>query len=180
MTLRRRRRPSIVPFTPELIGVALLVGHNYIVHRVLRPPADAALNLVSAWALTSFARSIGCTREELGLGREELGRGLKVGSIAAASCAAAVGTLAAIPATRGFFLDERLQEMSRRELMYHATIRIPVTTALAEEIMFRSVLHALFAASARRPRPSLGPRSCSVCGTCSRRSIRSRGTPSPS
>jgi membrane protease YdiL (CAAX protease family) len=35
--------------------------------------------------------------------------------------------------------------MSRKETVYHATLRIPVATAVAEEIIFRSVLHALFA-----------------------------------
>ena len=35
--------------------------------------------------------------------------------------------------------------MSRREILYQAGLRIPVATALTEEIMFRSVLQALFA-----------------------------------
>jgi membrane protease YdiL (CAAX protease family) len=35
--------------------------------------------------------------------------------------------------------------MSRKETVYHATLRIPVATAVAEEIIFRSVLHALLA-----------------------------------
>ena len=35
--------------------------------------------------------------------------------------------------------------MSLKETLYHASLRIPVATAMAEEIMFRSALHALFA-----------------------------------
>ncbi|MGH2774852.1 MAG: lysostaphin resistance A-like protein [Actinomycetota bacterium] len=114
-------------------------------HRALKPPADAALNLASAITLTAFALRTGCTPAELGLDRADLKKGLRTGSIAGACCAAGIGIAAALPSTRKFFLDARLTGMSRKETLYHASLRIPVATALAEEIMFRSVLHALFA-----------------------------------
>ncbi|MGH2790877.1 MAG: CPBP family intramembrane glutamic endopeptidase [Actinomycetota bacterium] len=114
-------------------------------HRALRPPADAALNLASAMSLTAFALRTGCTAAELGLDRTDLRRGLKTGSIAGACCSVGIGLAAALPSTRRFFLDARLRGMSRRKTLYHASLRIPVATALAEEIMFRSALHALFA-----------------------------------
>ena len=142
------RRKPIEPSTrirPEVLGAAILVAHNLLVHRALRPPADAALNLASAVTLTTFARRTGCTPEELGLGRSNLSRGLKTGSIAAAYCSAGIVFAAAHPSTRRFFLDARLTDMSRRQTLYHASLRIPVATALAEEMMFRSALAALFA-----------------------------------
>jgi membrane protease YdiL (CAAX protease family) len=112
---------------------------------MLRPPADSALNLASAGALTAFALRIGCTPAELGLDRADLGQGLRIGTVGTALCSAAVGIAAAVPPTRSFFLDARLKGMSRKETVYQATLRIPVATAVAEEIIFRSVLHALFA-----------------------------------
>jgi uncharacterized protein len=140
-----KRDRSRVPLRAEFVGVSLLVAHNLALHRILRPPADSALNLASAGLLTTYARRIGCTPAELGLDRADLARGLRTGLLGAAACSAAVGMVAALPATRHFFYDARLTDMSRKEAFYHAGVRIPMATALSEEIIFRSVLHALFA-----------------------------------
>jgi uncharacterized protein len=146
VTLRRwKRAPPLVRIPPEIIGTSVLLAHNIILHRALRPPADAALNLGSAIALTAFARRNGCTPAELGMGRADLSRSLKIGSIAALCCSTGIGIAAAVPSTRRLFLDEQLRGMSLKQTLYHAGLRIPVATALAEEIMFRSALHALFA-----------------------------------
>ncbi len=146
MTLRRRKHTQpFLSIPPEIIGASVLLAHNLLVHRALRPPADAALNLASAISLTAFALRTGCSAAELGLDRADLKRGLKTGSIAAACCSTGIGVAAAFPSTRRFFLDARLRGMSRKETLYHASLRIPVATALAEEVMFRSALHALFA-----------------------------------
>ena len=146
MTLGRRKHAPPPPrIPPEIVGASVLFAHNLLVHRALRPPADAALNLASAIGLTAFALRTGSAPADLGLDRADLKNGLKSGSTAAAWCSAGIGIAAAIPTTRKFFLDARLISMSRRETLYHASLRIPVATALAEEIMFRSALHALFA-----------------------------------
>ena len=146
MTLGRRKHAPPPPrIPPEIIAASVLIAHNLLVHRALRPPADAALNLASAVTLTAFALRTGCTPTELGLDRADLKRGVKTGSIAAAGFTAVIGIAAALPSTRRFFLDARLRGMSRRETLYHASLRIPVATALSEEVMFRSALHALFA-----------------------------------
>lgn len=142
---RWKHAPPLARIPPEIVGASVLVTHNLLVHRALRPPADAILNLTSAIALTTFALRAGCTPAELGLDRADLKRGLKTGAIAAACCSAGIGTAAGLPSTRKFFLDARFQDMSRKEALYHASLRIPLATALAEEIMFRSALHALFA-----------------------------------
>ena len=142
---RRKRARSLMSVPPAVISASVLAAHNLLVHRMLRPPADSALNLASAGALTVFALRIGCTPAELGLDRADLGSGLRTGTVGAALCSAAVGIVAALPRMRSFLLDARLRGMSRKETVYHATLRIPVATAVAEEIIFRSVLHALLA-----------------------------------
>ena len=146
MIVHRRRNPRFPQgLHPRIFGVSTLVVHNLLVHRALRPPADAALNLISAVGLTAYALRVGSTSAELGLDRTDLRRGLETGSIAAGCCTVGVGIAAAFPPTRAFFMDSRLKDMSRKEIAYHASLRIPVAIALAEEIMFRSALHALFA-----------------------------------
>ena len=134
---------------PEAVGVAVLALHNIAVHRVLPAPADAALNLSTALGLTAFAGRAGCSRADLGIRPEDLERGLRTGLCAAAVAAGGVAVGAALPATRGFFGDRRITDVSRCEAVYHVALRIPLATALAEELLFRGVLLALL--RQRRP-----------------------------
>jgi membrane protease YdiL (CAAX protease family) len=129
---------------PEAVGVAVLALHNLAAHRLLPAPAGAALNLATAAGLTAFASHAGCSRAELGIGAEEAGRGLRLGLGAAAAAGGGVALAAALPATRRFFGDRRVGDVGRGEAAYHLAIRIPVMTALAEEVLFRGVLLALF------------------------------------
>jgi uncharacterized protein len=128
----------------EAVGVAALVLHNLAVHRLLPAHADAALNLATAAGLTAFARHAGCSRADLGIGPEDVGRGLRVGFGAAAVAGGAVTLGAALPATGRFFNDRRVVDVGRAEAAYHIAVRIPFATALAEEMLFRGALLALF------------------------------------
>ena len=128
-------RQSGIP--PEAVGVAVLTLHNLAVHRVLPAPADAALNLATAAGLTAFAGRAGCSRADLGIRAQDLASGLCTGLGAAAVAAAGVTLVAALPATRELFVDRRVTDVSRPEAVYHLALRIPLATALAEELLFR-------------------------------------------
>jgi len=129
---------------PEAVGVAVLALHNLAVHRLLPAPAGPALNLATAAGLITFARRAGCSQADLGIGVEDAGRGLRVGLAAAAVAGGGVAVAAALPATRRFFGDRRVSDVGRGEAAYHLTVRIPLATALAEEVLFRGALLALF------------------------------------
>jgi uncharacterized protein len=129
---------------PELTGVAVLAVHNVAVHRLLPAPADAALNLVTAAGLTGFARRVGCSDRDLGVRVEDAASGLWTGLAAAAVAGATVALGAAFPGTRRFFHDQRLSDVGRGQAGYHLAVRIPLATALAEELLFRGALLALF------------------------------------
>jgi hypothetical protein len=137
------------PIPPEAVGVAVLTLHNIAVHRVLPAPADAALNLATAVGLTAFAGRIGCSRADLGIRAEDLNSGLRTGLWAAAVATGGVAVGAALPATRRFFDDRRVTDVGRAEAVYHLALRIPLATALAEELLFRGALLALL--GRRRP-----------------------------
>jgi len=129
---------------PELTGVAVLVLHNVAVHRLLPAPADAVMNLAIAVGLTGFARRSGCSAGDLGIRPGDAVTGLRVGLAAAAVAGGGVALGAAVPGTRRFFHDRRVSGVSRGEAGYHVAVRIPFATALAEELLFRGVLLALF------------------------------------
>jgi uncharacterized protein len=130
--------------SPEAVGVAVLALHNVAVHRLLPAPADAALNLATAVGLTAFAARTGCSRGDLGIGAEDVGSGLRTGLAAAAVAGGAVALGAALPASRTLFHDLRVSEVGRGQAAYHLVVRIPLATALAEELLFRGALLALF------------------------------------
>jgi uncharacterized protein len=140
------RQPRI---PPEVVGVAVLTLHNLAVHRVLPARADAALNLATAAGLTAFAGRAGCSRADLGIRAQDLASGLRTGLGAAAVAAGGVTLVAALPATRELFVDRRVTDVSRPEAVYHLALRIPLTTVLAEELLFRGALLALL--RQRRP-----------------------------
>jgi membrane protease YdiL (CAAX protease family) len=140
-------RPLGIP--PETVGVAVLAAHNVAVHRLLPAPIDAALNLTTAAGLIAFAGRTGSSPADLGIRAEDLGSGLRTGAWAAAAAMGGVAALAALPATRGFFRDRRVRSVGRGEAVYHLALRIPLATALAEELLFRGALLALL--RQRRP-----------------------------
>jgi uncharacterized protein len=129
---------------PEAVAVGVLGLHNVVAHRLLPAPADAALNLATAVGLTGFAARAGCSRRDLGIDVADAGSGLRTGFAAAAVATALVAVAAVLPASRRFFDDRRVREVGRGEAAYHLTVRIPLATALAEELLFRGALLALF------------------------------------
>jgi membrane protease YdiL (CAAX protease family) len=129
---------------PEVIGVTVLGLHNVAVHRLLPAPADAALNLATAAGLTAFAARDGCSRADLGIDVADARSGLRLGLGSAAVATGMVAVAAVLPASRRFFDDPRVRDVGRGEAAYHLTVRIPLATALAEELLFRGALLALF------------------------------------
>src|SRR5690348_12339452 len=91
-------------------------------------------------ALAAAARS-DLTPADLGLGR---GRWLpgRTGYRLAATVAAGWLLIAVVPAARPLLGDQRIASLDGRAAAYQALIRIPVGTALWEEIAFRGVLQA--------------------------------------
>ena len=124
-------------------GVAVLALHNLAVHRLLPAPADDAASLLTAAGLAAMARRAGCSDADLGLRAADAGAGLGLGLAAAAVAAGGVAVAASLPATRPFFADRRVTQAGRGQAAYHLAVRIPLATALAEELAFRGALFGL-------------------------------------
>jgi membrane protease YdiL (CAAX protease family) len=135
--------PSEPGFAPELTGAAVVVLHNLAVHRLLPSPAKAVLNVATAAGLTAFARRAGCSHDDLGLRAADAPAGLRLGLTAAAVVTGGVVLGAFQPATRPLFHDRRVIAVGRREAIYHLAVRIPLATAVAEELAFRGALLGL-------------------------------------
>ena len=123
--------------------ISLLAKHNWVANRVLTRWAYVPYGLASSVAAVALSRRGGATLAELGLERERIGDGVRVGAITSTLAAAAIATGAAIPATRRFYADDRVVHPHGATLVYEVGVRIPVGTAVVEEVLFRSALLGL-------------------------------------
>ncbi len=128
--------------TVLLLSVAALVWSG-VSNLLLGDDGYLVRNLVLTALLLTGAYRAGWSPTQLGLGRDQVPRGVGVGLAAAGVVGAAVllGVLLAeqVPLLAGLLADERAAEASAN-LLYETTLRIPLGTALFEEVLFRGVL----------------------------------------
>lgn len=139
------------PNRDEVAAVLSTAVANFAINRLPRR-AYVPASVGAAGILTWFARRSGAGWADMGMDRRRLDQGVRWGLTAAIPIGAAVALGLAVPATRRFFVDERAAGADPRGLLYNILVRIPVGTALAEEIMFRGALLAIF--ERRRSRPA--------------------------
>jgi membrane protease YdiL (CAAX protease family) len=137
MTCARTRNGALV------LAVGALAARN-IAGLARSDGAYVPVNVAMTAALVAWARRTGCTWHDLGLTPANARGALRLGGVAAAPVVAALALGAGHPATRGIFDDERVNtEAGLPELVSQTGLRIPVGTALYEEVAFRGVLLAL-------------------------------------
>jgi hypothetical protein len=126
----------------ELVAIGCVAAYNLVVTRIRRR-ARLPANLGAAVALAGFARMSGVSPSELGLSPVDVRRGTRIGLVASAPLAAASAGAVALPRTRRLLADEKITGTSPTEAVFETLVRIPLETALAEEVIFRGVLLAL-------------------------------------
>jgi uncharacterized protein len=125
-------------------AAATAASLDVVAHRLGRAVPQAAVRFGTALAVLGIARAAGLSWAELGLGRRELGRGARTGAVAGACAAAAVLAGAAVPATRGFFLDDRAAVATGRGGLAAGLARITFAAVPPEELTYRSALLGLW------------------------------------
>lgn len=128
----------------RLAAAAAAATLDALAHRLDRPPARAAVRFATAAAMLGIARAAGVSWAGLGLGRRELGAGARIGAVAGACAAAAVLAGAAVPATRGFFLDDRAAPTAGPGGLAAGLARITFAAVPPEELTYRSALLGLW------------------------------------
>jgi membrane protease YdiL (CAAX protease family) len=132
------------PDIAELGAVALTGAYNVALNRHLPQMTHLPANLAASGVLILLARRAGVGLDGLGLAPEAAARGARTGLTVAAGAAGVVIIGAAFPPTRRFFVDETVRDHTTAELTYHTLLRIPIATALGEELVFRAALLGLF------------------------------------
>jgi membrane protease YdiL (CAAX protease family) len=127
--------------------VILILGlyANIIANEVLGPVWYIPFNLTLLAVTLILARRAGTTWTSMGLRRDRATRGLKVGITVVAGIVLGMFVVLALSSFDDILRDERFVESSIGLLLFHALIRIPLGTALYEEVLFRGVIFGMLA-----------------------------------
>jgi len=101
-------------------------------------------NIATSVATIALCLWLGLSLDSIGLSVDTLLRGFIIGLITSSLIISAVYLVAQIPLLNRFFTDTPFARMSRRRLGTEVAMRIPLSTALLEEVLFRGVLLGLF------------------------------------
>lgn len=145
-----RKRSYSGPLTVHratAIAIGATAVSNVVTNRLLRPSLYVPWNVGVAAAMVVVARTSGIQARDLGLDPRDLARGLRAGARGALVVATAYGAVLRTRLARDIFEDARVTELSRTTALWHLFVRIPLGTALAEEVIFRGVLSGLLASS---------------------------------
>jgi len=139
------RRPRNPPSAgTEAAASAATLACNVAISRPIPGIGYVMANDSAAVLSVIAARTCGVSRPGMGMCPDRLGRGIRIGLTTALPAAAVVGLGAVVPATREFFRDERARGGGTRHVLFEALVRIPLGTALPEEVIFRGSLLGLF------------------------------------
>jgi uncharacterized protein len=123
-------------------GAVALVVYNIALNLVPFPAAVyVPANLALAGVAVVAGRAAGLGWDELGFSRRQR-RGWFLGLGIAAIVGIVMLIALQVPAARPFLADQRAAGLAGLALVYGAAIRIPLGTAVPEEVLFRGVLLA--------------------------------------
>jgi uncharacterized protein len=138
-----RRRPNEA-LAVEIAGAVLVAGLNVLANRLpwrVQIPA----NLAAAGLAALLARVAGVTWREQGLDPRDLPRGAVAGVAAATALATVTAAGLLAPGTRRLSQEERIVRATTPQMLHQVLVRIPLATALPEELIFRGALLGLLA-----------------------------------
>jgi membrane protease YdiL (CAAX protease family) len=132
------------PLAVEIAAAAAVLAYGYIIVRVVPAAAYVPVNLAAAGLAVALVHARGAGWDDLGLAREKLGRGLRLGLLTVLPIAAVVATGVALTVSRKFFVEARFTDLDTARKLYELLVRIPLGTALSEELIFRGALLGLY------------------------------------
>jgi membrane protease YdiL (CAAX protease family) len=127
----------------QIAFASAVLAYNVAVNRLIPRAGYVPANLAAALLAVAAARWCGVPPADMGLRHDRLGRGLRVGLVAALLIVAAIALAVAVPATR-IYLADRAIGGGTGHVAYELLVRVPLGTALSEELIFRGAMLGLF------------------------------------
>jgi membrane protease YdiL (CAAX protease family) len=138
-----REMPRIGERTALAVLLGVLVVWNLTGNLVLPGVVYVPANLAVATLVVGLGRAAGLSWPELGMARASLRRGLVVGGVAAVLVAVTLTVTLLIPSVASFFESDSVAADSTFDHWFIPIVRIPIGTAVFEELLFRGVLLGL-------------------------------------
>jgi len=132
--------------------VALALYANVISNEILDEVWHIPFQLGILAIALIISRRAGTTWTSMGLRRDRLSRGAMIGGVVIGVITVGIAIGIAIPATRELFRDDKIVNGSVGWVLFQAFVRIPLATALYEEVLFRGIVFGMLA---RRHTPLL-------------------------
>ena len=124
-----------------LAGIlAIAVAANVLLNRVLPDWAYVPAFAFAGVAAVALARRAGASAADLGLAPASWRRSALAGLLLGLTAAAMIFLGLAVPAMRAVYLDQRAAGLGIGALLLQVLVRIPLGTALGEELLFRSAV----------------------------------------
>jgi membrane protease YdiL (CAAX protease family) len=130
---------------------ATSVALNTLLHRSLPPRFHVPASLAACTTVSALAAKSGAGIEEQGLSPAPVPRGCRYGLAAAVPIVAALGAGLYFERSRTFYRADRITNATAGQAAYEVLVRIPLGTALSEEVIFRGALLAVL--SRYHPQP---------------------------
>jgi membrane protease YdiL (CAAX protease family) len=128
----------------HLLAIVALASYaNVIANRVLDDTWHIPFNLGVLGVALLISRRAGTTWTSMGLRSDRLRRGFVVGGVVLGLIALGIAVAVVVPATRELFEDDRVIDNSVPWVLFQALIRVPIATALYEEVLFRGVVFGM-------------------------------------
>jgi membrane protease YdiL (CAAX protease family) len=125
-----------------LLGALVLLAAVNVLNNVADPSRYVLWACLAIAGLALLARADGLRRQDWGMGPVSR-RAARAAAVLVAVTAAAMIVGTQLPGISSAYLDDRVAGMDVGELAFVALVRVPVGTALLEEVAFRGVLLAM-------------------------------------
>lgn len=133
-----------MPEEGRLATVVAIAGYNLIQNLIVPVRAYVPANLVATLGLVAMARRYGCTWDDLGLKLSHIRKGFRLGLTGVAASTALAVAVGGNQRTRKYLLDQRAAGQRRDDIVFRVLVRLPLGTALFEEVAFRGVIDAIW------------------------------------
>jgi uncharacterized protein len=127
----------------DVVVAAVVLGWGAVAHRFVPERVRPLASAVAAAGLAAAVRAAGVDARTIGCDPDDIPRGLHWGATVAGGTTAVVAALRALDRSGSRFRDDRVTDASGGEAAFHLLVRIPLATALVEELTFRGVILGL-------------------------------------
>lgn len=127
----------------EILLALLIVCYGALLSYALPKNTHIALNLLFAGIAVFVGLLSGLSLDAMGLAVSSLAKGALYAAGIIAVIIIGIGIASRLPYIGSFFANESFSSVSKKRVFYEAGFRVPLGTALLEEVLFRGLLLGL-------------------------------------